>query len=51
MIHAETFRKMLSVAQQGDLNVGQYTIENRVNYINSLRNNFFLVFMIIMLKD
>ncbi len=40
MIHAEIFRKMLSAAQQGDLNAGQYTTQNRVNYINSLQNNF-----------
>lgn len=40
MIHAEVFRKMLSAAQQGHLNTSQYTTQNRINYINSLRNNF-----------
>lgn len=40
MIHAEIFRKMLSAAQQGDLNLGQYTTQNRINYMNSLRNDF-----------
>lgn len=40
VIHAEIFRKMLSAAQQGDLNAGQYTTQNRISYINSLRNNF-----------
>lgn len=40
IIHAEIFRKMLSAAQKGDLNVSEYTTEERVRYVNSLRNNF-----------
>lgn len=40
MIHAEVFRKMLSAAQQGHLNTNLYTTQNRIDYINSLRNNF-----------
>ena len=40
MIHAEIFRKMLSAAKQGHLNLGQYTTQNRIDYMNSLRNNF-----------
>lgn len=40
MIHAEVFRKMLSAAQQGHLNTSQYTTQNRIDYVNSLRNNF-----------
>lgn len=31
---------MLSAAQQGDLNLNQYTTDERTNYVNSLRNNF-----------
>ncbi len=43
VIHAEIFRKMLSAAQQGNLNhtdTNTYTTEDRINYINSLRDNF-----------
>src|SRR5699024_7907015 len=40
VIHAEIYRKMLSASQQGDLNHNQYTTQNRINYVNSLRNNF-----------
>jgi hypothetical protein len=40
IIHAEVFRKMLSAAQQGHLNTNLYTTQNRIDYINSLRNNF-----------
>lgn len=40
MIHAEVFRKMLSAAQQGHLSTSQYTTQNRIDYVNSLRNNF-----------
>ncbi|MET2986449.1 hypothetical protein [Aureibaculum conchae] len=40
VIHAEIFRKMLSAAKKGDLNQSEYTTEERVNYVNSLRNNF-----------
>lgn len=31
---------MLSAAKKGDLNLGQYTTQNRIDYMNSLRNNF-----------
>lgn len=40
VIHAEIFRKMLSAAKQGHLNLGLYTTQNRINYMNSLRDNF-----------
>jgi len=40
IIHAEIFRKMLSAAQKGDLNLNQYTTQERTNYVNSLINNF-----------
>lgn len=40
MIHAETFRKMMAAAQQGHLNTNLYTTQNRIDYINSLRDNF-----------
>ncbi len=40
MIHAEVFRKMLSAAQQGHLNIDLYTTQNRIDYVISLRDNF-----------
>ena len=40
VIHAEIFRKMLSAAQKGDLNIGKYTTQERINYVNSLKDNF-----------
>ncbi|WP_144439103.1 hypothetical protein [Lutibacter profundi] len=40
IIHAEIFRKMLSAAQQGDLNLNLYSTQERINYINSLKDNF-----------
>jgi len=43
LIHAEIFRKMLSAAKKGDLNYlnsQTYTTQDRINYVNSLKNNF-----------
>lgn len=40
VIHAEIFRKLLSAAQKGDLNSNQYTTQERIDYVNSIRNNF-----------
>jgi hypothetical protein len=40
LIHAEIFRKMLSAAQQGDLNTNNMTQQQALNYVNSLKDNF-----------
>jgi hypothetical protein len=40
IIHAEIFRKLLSAAQKGDLNTNNYTTEENINFVNSLRDNF-----------
>ncbi|EIJ38658.1 hypothetical protein JoomaDRAFT_1646 [Galbibacter orientalis DSM 19592] len=40
IIHAEIYRKMLSAAKKGDLNQGEYSTQDRINYINSLADNF-----------
>ncbi|AZJ35108.1 hypothetical protein [Tenacibaculum singaporense] len=43
LIHAEIFRKMLSAAKKGDLNYHNnqnYTTQDRINYVNSLKDNF-----------
>ncbi|WP_143094876.1 hypothetical protein [Bizionia echini] len=40
IIHAEVFRKLLSAANQPNLNYTQYTEEQWRNYIINLRNNF-----------
>lgn len=40
IVHAEIFRKLLSAAQKGDLNTNNYTTQENINFINSLRNNF-----------
>ena len=40
LIHAEIFRKMLSAAQQGDLNTNNMTNQQALNYVNSLKDNF-----------
>lgn len=40
IIHAEIFRKMLSAAQQGNLDPSTMTPEQQVNYVNSLKDNF-----------
>ena len=43
LMHAEIFRKMLSAAQHGDLNHHNhqtYTTQDRINYVNSLKENF-----------
>jgi len=43
-IHAEIYRKMLSAAQAGSLNPENMTIQEQVNYVNNLRNNFFGIY-------
>ena len=40
IIHAEIFRKMLSAAKRGDLSTSTMTVQESVDYVNSLRNNF-----------
>ncbi len=40
IIHAEIFRKLLSAAKKGDLNTNNYTTQENINFVNSLRNNF-----------
>ena len=40
VIHAEIFRKMLSAAQTGDLDPGNMTTQQQIDYVNSLRENF-----------
>ncbi|MFD0991675.1 hypothetical protein ACFQ1U_00510, partial [Tenacibaculum geojense] len=40
IIHAEIFRKLLSAANQPNLNYSQYTDEEWRNFIINLRNNF-----------
>ena len=40
VIHAELYRKLMSVAQKGNLNPGQWTQQEQVNYVNGLRQNF-----------
>jgi hypothetical protein len=44
IIHAEIFRKMLSAAKRGDLSSASMTTEESVNYVNSLRENFPLLY-------
>ncbi|MEQ8525217.1 hypothetical protein [Gracilimonas sp.] len=40
MIHAEMFRKLLSVAQAPDLNYPGYTLQHWRDFVTSLRNDF-----------
>jgi len=40
IIHAEIFRKMLSAAQQGNLDTNGMNRRQQIDYVNNLRNNF-----------
>lgn len=40
MIHAEIYRKMLSAAQLGNLNSNGWTIQQQIDFVNNLRNDF-----------
>ncbi len=40
LIHAEMYRKLLSLANQGDLNYSGWSIQEQRSYVNSIRNNF-----------
>jgi hypothetical protein len=40
IIHAEIFRKMLSAAELGTLDTNAMTIQQQVNFVNNLKDNF-----------
>lgn len=40
LIHAEMFRKLLSLAKQGNLDFTGWSTQQQVNYMHSIRNNF-----------
>jgi hypothetical protein len=40
IIHAEIFKKAIVVQQKRDLNTNNYTTEENINFVNSLRDNF-----------
>lgn len=40
LIHAEMWRKLLSLANQGDLNYDGWSKTQQQNYVNSIRDNF-----------
>lgn len=40
IIHAEIFRKMLSAAELGNLDINGMSIQQQVNFVNNLKDNF-----------
>ena len=40
MIHAELYRKLMSVAQSGNLNTDQWTRQQQIAYVEGIRENF-----------
>ena len=40
VIHAEMYRKLLSLANQGNINFDQFSKQERIDYLISIRDNF-----------